>query len=195
MSVNDFQAELKQLLAVYFPVDQIITEWRTKMNKRLYSPRVDVAVGPFAIEDGLRYTQEHQHLFDQHLPLFQRLVERHLINLDIITDETNNDQRQNLMADKMQQIQWTNLNGRCFMAIEIENKISRKHLMGGAVNASVLGKVGIAVGFTKEKHKAFLNLYRYFQFLREVEKPTFNTSNLLIISSAQLLDILGGQNE
>ena len=195
MSVSEFQNELKQLLTTYFPIEQITTEWRTKMNKGIYSPRVDLAVGPFAIEDGLRYTHEHQEIFEQNIPLFQRLTEQHLINLDIITVDTNNDQKQNLITRKMQQIQWTNLNGRCFIAIEIENEISRKHLMGGAVNASVLGKIGIAVGFTEEKHNAFLNLYRYFQFLGAVEKPTFNTSNLLVISSDQLVEILTHENE
>ena len=65
--------------------------------------------------------------------------------------------------------------------------------MGGAVNAAVLGQVSIAVGYSNLMHKAFLNLYRYFEFLRAVDKPTFNTSNLLIISSEQLIAILNDE--
>ncbi|OJW31544.1 MAG: hypothetical protein BGO54_13865 [Sphingobacteriales bacterium 46-32] len=190
MAVKEYQQELKELLKNHFSNEDVKTEWRTKMKKGLYSPRVDVAIGPFAVDEGVRYTLEHSDMFNRHLSLFHRLVEQHLINLNIITEDTSNEQKQFLMEKKMQEIQWTNLNGRCFLAIEVENKISRKHLMGGAVNAAVLGKIGIAVGFTKDKHKAFLNLYRYFQFLKDVEKPTFKTDNLLIISASQLVDIL-----
>ena len=190
MTVKDYQDEIETLLGLRFEHQDIKTEWRTKMNKGLYSPRVDVAVGPFAIEDGVIRTAEHQELFGKHENLFARLAEQHLKNIDRLTDDTNDDERTRLIRQKLQHLQYTNLNGRCFLSIEIENKTSRKHLMGGAVNAAVLGKVGIAVGYNNRMHKAFLNLYRYFEFLRDVEKPTFNTSNLLIISSEQLTDVL-----
>lgn len=62
--------------------------------------------------------------------------------------------------------------------------------MGGGVNAIALGRVGIAVGYTNEMHRAFMNLCRYFEFLREVGKPTINNRNLLIISREQLVEIL-----
>ncbi len=62
--------------------------------------------------------------------------------------------------------------------------------MGGAINASVLGRIGIAIGYTEEKHRAFKNLYRYFGFLQSVQKPTFRTNNLLVISKDQMIQVL-----
>lgn len=186
--VNIYQERLQNLLADHFESD-IETEWRTKMGKKIYSPCVDVAVGPFAIEDGVTYTNEHDEIFEQNIELFRRLTIHHLINTDSIKS-ADAENAQQLIGEKLNNLQATNRNGRCMLAIEVENKSSRKHLMGGAVNASVLSRVGIAVGFDDEKHRAFLNLYRYFEFLRRVEKPTFNTNNLLIISKEQLEDIL-----
>ena len=59
--------------------------------------------------------------------------------------------------------------------------------MGDAVNAAALGKVGIAVGWTPETFRAFLNLKRYFEYLGSVGKNTFNLGNLLIVDKDQLL--------
>jgi len=190
MSVKDYQANLETLLGQHFNEHDISIEWQSKMNKGIYSPRVDVAVGPFAIEDGVQLTARHEELFEESLALLSRLAEQHLINLDLINNQTTDIQRWHLIQDKLHHLRAKNMNGRCFLAIEVENKSSRKHLMGGAVNAAVLGKVGVAIGYTKIMHKSFLNLYRYFQFLRQVDKPTFNTSNLLIISKNQFEDIL-----
>lgn len=189
MPVTEYQNQLRDLFHSVLNQDAII-EWRTAMNAGLYSPIVDVSVGPYAIEDGIRLTEEHLILFNHHTDFFESLAERHLINIGVITNDITNEQRQLFIQEKMLRLRNTNWNGRCFIAIEIENSVSRKHLMGGAINCSALGKIGIAVGYNDEKHRAFLNLYRYFRFLQDVEKPTFNTSNLLIISRDQLLEIL-----
>lgn len=174
---------------------EAVTEWHSEMGKEMYAPRVDVAVGPFAIVAGVHMDQEHSHLLDQHEGFFRQLVVFHLENLHSITPDTPDDEREWLINEKMNALFTTNRNARCFVAIEIENKVSRKHLMGGAVNCSVLAKVGIAVGFDEEKHQCFLNLHRYFDFLRQVEKPTFNTANLLIIAKNQLIEVLTAETE
>jgi hypothetical protein len=79
-----------------------------------------------------------------------------------------------------------NHNARCFLGIEIENAVSRKHLMGGAINASALGRLGIAVGWTDARVKSFGRLWKYLDFLSRVGKNSFDTSNLLIVSDVQL---------
>ncbi|ETZ20139.1 hypothetical protein [Pedobacter sp. V48] len=189
MTVSEYQLLLQSEFEHRFELETK-NEWSSKMKHGLYAPRLDIALGPFAIEDGNQKTEEHLDLFNGHKSFFEQLTEIHLENLQIITSQTLPEYRNDLVSRKLHDLEHTNYNGRCFIAIEIENNVSRKHLMGGAINASTLGKVGIAIGFNETKHRAFLNLYRYFEFLYDVGKPTFNTSNLLIISKDQLLDCL-----
>ncbi|TKC04346.1 hypothetical protein [Pedobacter frigoris] len=189
MSVGNYQAILKNSLEDRLGF-QTIVEWRSQMGNGLYAPRVDVAIGPFAIEDGIHMTAEHNDVFNNQIQFFRMLCKIHLENLGLINEATDGNQIIALINQKVEVLYYTNYNARCFMAIEVENNVSRKHLMGGAINASVLGRIGIAVGYNDEKHRAFLNLYRYFEFLRNVDKPTFNTSNLLIISKDQLLNTI-----
>ena len=194
MSVEAYQAKVKALLEENLGLETLI-EWRSRMDVGLYAPRVDIAVGPFAYENGIHLTAEHNELFNNWHPFFIMLCHIHLENLELIDNNTPEDRKRAMVMKKMDTIYQTNYNARCFIAIEVENNVSRKHLMGGAINASVLSRIGIAVGYTEEKHRAFLKLYRYFEFLRNVDKPTFNTSNLLIISKDQLTNaILNFQN-
>jgi len=189
MTVSEYQLLLHSEFEERFGLETK-TEWRSKMKRGLYAPRLDLALGPFAIEDGSQKTDEHLDLFHIYKDFFEQLTRIHLENLQIITGQTTPENQNELIARKMNSLEFTNYNARCFIAIEIENNVSRKHLMGGAINAATLGKVGIAVGFNDTKHRAFLNLYRYFEFLHDVGKPTFNTNNLLIISKDQLLTTL-----
>lgn len=78
-----------------------------------------------------------------------------------------------------------NHNARCFLAIEIENKVSRKHLMGGIMNAVALGHLGLAVGWTADKVRAMFRARAYLHFLEAVDKPTLLVRNLLILSREQ----------
>ena len=63
-------------------------------------------------------------------------------------------------------------------------------MIGGAVNASVLGRIGILVAWSPDKLRAAIKLRRYLEFLARVGKNTFDTTNLLILSKEQLLDVL-----
>jgi len=83
-----------------------------------------------------------------------------------------------------------NQNARCFMAFEIENEVSRKHLMGGAINAAALGRVGLAIAWNPEKLRAFVRMRSYLLFLSAVGKNTFDPSNLLILSKDQVMDVI-----
>jgi hypothetical protein len=76
------------------------------------------------------------------------------------------------------------------MAIEIENQVSRKHLLGGAVNASVLSRIGILVPWTKEKSRATIKLLQYWDFLKYVGKNTFSADNVLILTPDQLKEAI-----
>ncbi|MNJ95312.1 hypothetical protein D3C87_130220 [compost metagenome] len=189
MTVNEYQYAVQDLIVNKLNLEATC-EWNSKMNANIYAPRLDIAIGPFSILDGTSLQQEYDHIYDTHYPFIYQLVKIHLLNIQQISADSNNDEVNARINEKIGHMKYFNFNSRCFIAVEIENEVSRKHLMGGALNASVLGRVAIASGFTAEKHRAFLNLYRYFEYLQNVEKPTFRTENLLIISAEQLLNVL-----
>jgi hypothetical protein len=145
---------------------------------RVYSPCLDVGVGPFAV--GVeRYGDVYDEMVMRHRDWLNEL---YLISKQNFSEfgETDGD----VSFDRTFSF---NHNARCFLAIEVENKTSRKHLMGGAINASALGRVGIAVGWTNKQVGRFVRMRRYLRFLASVGKNTFNTTNLLVLSADQLM--------
>jgi hypothetical protein len=83
-----------------------------------------------------------------------------------------------------------NFNARCFLAIEVENQVSHKHLMGGAINAAALGRIGLAIAWSEDNLRKFVRMRNYMLFLSDVERNTFDTSNLLVLTAKQLLEII-----
>ena len=188
MSLTEYQQTLRGLLEEKLG-SPAVCEWRTQMEANTYSPRLDVAVGPFSIENGVQLIHQYDVLFEKNIVFVTKLIKCHLNNLSFINQDMPTEELEEQVHQKLNEIRYFNYNSRCFVAVEIENAVSRKHLMGGAINASVLGRIGIAVGYNNEVHKAFLNLYRYFTFLQSVDKPTFRTNNLLVLSAEQLTNI------
>ncbi|MDE1711995.1 hypothetical protein PWG14_04345 (plasmid) [Chromobacterium amazonense] len=142
----------------------------------LYSPRLDVAVGPFA-------TQEiHGHAYDElnrtHAGLLECFFQAHSENIRSL-GLSENDIPLELALQK-------NWNARCWLAIEIENRVSHKHLMGGAINAAALGRIGLAVAWNDENLNKFVRMRGYLRFLTCVGKNSFDSSNLFILSATQL---------
>lgn len=185
MPVAEYQENICRLLQQIYIPDIVKTEWRSKFAQTSYSPRIDIAVGPFSLIDGTNLENEYNDLFERSNDLLTSLVEFHLYNLGLLNDDDPDVIKGNLINQKMTQLLCTNRNSRCFLAVEIENKTSRKHLMGGAINCSVLGRIGVAIGYSPKMFKAFLNLYRYFEYLRNVNKNSFDTSNLVILNHNQ----------
>lgn len=177
-----YQQTGKELLERTMPPGvEVKTEWATMVGElRMYSPRLDIAVGPFATIR--RYIQEYDDLMERNRTFIEALIETHNSNLREFGLPTR--------FPDFEEIKHKNQNARCFLAIEIENRVSRKHLMGGAINAAALGRIGIVVAWTPDKLKAFLQLRRYLEFLDSVGKNTFDTTNLLIMDKDQLLRIL-----
>lgn len=175
-----YQDYLKSKMKILFPNVDIKTEWHAMRDERdlnIYSPRIDLAVGPFATHERLESAYNDMLSLD-----YTRIFVEQLINCN----------RDNLIRygdfvepSRYEEVIYQNLNSRCFMAIEIENKVSRKHLMGGAINASALGRIGVVIPWTDDKLKAFVRLVRYLHYLKEADKNTFNTTNLLIVTKEQ----------
>lgn len=176
MTIRAYQDEAAALLRGRLEVD-VLPEWAAMADERgLYSPRLDIAVGPFATNR--RYEDEYDRLQEQHRTLLEQLYSYHLANIG-----TDNQHPPASLDGALR----LNPNARCFLAVEIENRGSRKHLMGGAINASALGRLGIAIGWTREALQCFIRLNRYLAFLTSVGKNSFNTSNLLVLSPDQFL--------
>jgi len=119
-----------------------------------------------------------------------QLSRYHLINMAVIGDDFQEEEFNNHINGVMENLWHRNQNARCLIAIEIENEVSRKHLMGGAINAAALGRIGIAVAWTDGKLRAFTNMKRYLDYLASVHKNTFDTANLVILSTDQLIQAI-----
>ncbi|PKG24375.1 hypothetical protein [Niallia nealsonii] len=186
-----YQEYLKEKLKLLFPNTDVRTEWNAMRDERalnIYSPRVDVAVGPFATHQRHEFEYNEMFRIDSIRNFVERLITYNRDNLYLYGDFVEAATYDNAI--------YQNLNARCFMAIEIENEVSRKHLMGGAINASALGRLGVVIPWTDDKLKAFVRLVRYLHYLKEADKNTFNTTNLLIVTKEQihtaLADIIRG---
>lgn len=181
---NRYQKLLADNLRVVFPESEVKVEWTAMRSEEgLYSPRLDIAIGPFATEHR-RCTAEYDKLLGGHQALIRNLYNFHMQNLAIY----GNAECSTSFKDACEK----NRNARCFLAIEIENAVSRKHLMGGAINAAALGRIGIAVGWAQDKVQALVKLRNYLLFLASVGKNTFDPINLLILGRSQVMSAVIG---
>lgn len=158
-------------------------------RRRIYSPQVDIAVGPFAIEK--RYEDEYDRMVNSYHWLIDTWIDMFRQNW------------QHVIAGRYWRVSpdspsgyrdfiepGANRNARCFIAIEVENRNSRKHLLGSIINAGALGRVGILVAWQEEVLRAAIRMREYFDFLQEAEKRAFNMSDVIVLSSNQLADSL-----
>lgn len=179
--VKEYQNLIKELLSKIYPRVPVQTEWSAMSDengrrKDMYSPQLDIAVGPFAINE--RLERQYNDMMDSSRKFIEEIIRIYIQNIKSLTNSGAT-----LSFDNLK---YKNHNARCLLAIEIENKVSRKHLIGSAVNASALGRIGIVVAWTHDKLKAFVRLREYLQFLGSVGKNTFDTTNLLILDEDQL---------
>ena len=179
-------SELVQLLAAEFPGLPVKPEWRSEIGRGRYSPRVDIAVGPFAV-DGIRLGAEFSRLVTAHRPFLLALHSSHETN---VRELDGAEEVPGLSASSER-----NPNARCLLAVEIERSGSRKHMLGGAVNAAALGRLGVMVACSAKRLRALLTIRRYLLFLLSVGKSSFETANLLIVTDDQFCSALGrGRN-
>lgn len=189
-----YQNQIQNRLRLIYPNNPIETpirtEWTTITNiPGLYSPRLDIAVGPFSTVRGQNQIDVYNNLMDNSRQFIERLIHYHTLNITnyrIDDDQLN----QALILPNFDLLNDFNQNARCFIAIEIENSVSRKHLLGGALNAAALGRIGIVIGWTEEKLRALIKLQSYWDFLRSVDKPTFYALNLILLSPNQLIQAI-----
>jgi len=165
--------EMISLLRQLFGSENVVPEWDVAKNSRdaysreLYSPRVDVAVGPFNIDANIDYNNNRiQETYEKYKRFFQLIRSN--------SDRPNTD----LVP---------NQNPRCFLVIEVESKNSRKHRLGSMVNASALGKIGVIVALNEKVFNSLVKIRKYLEYLERVQKPGRAPANILVITMEDFL--------
>ena len=142
-------------------------------NTNLYVPRIDFAVKPFNTDRNRELNIENiRTSYDTRNRLINMLVQKDTSNAHAFDSNQN-------------------MNPRCFLAIEIENKTSRKHRLGSIINASALAKVGIILGEKEEVKTSLINLRNYLGKLNEYQKNNVAVHNTVILTKDEFLEILG----
>jgi len=166
----------KVVLALRYMGEEAYEEWNVAkhsqddLTRARYCPRLDVAVGPFNID------REVDH------------------NIQRINSAYN--KHKGFLGDLESKAAYcgkgfgTNANPRCFMAIEIENKNTRKHRLGSILNASALGKVGIVVGWDEKVTESLVKIQDYMDFLWKHHKMAGHFQNAMIIERSVFLEDL-----
>lgn len=185
--VKQYQATIVGLLRQIYPGVEVKKEWSSAFGAHTYCPRVDIAVGPFSVTHGEQFTEAHDELMSQSGDFILGMIQHHLCNVRLAYDRASPRRQEEPGHRVFERLVEKNRNARCLMVIEIENRTTRKHLMGGAINAAALGRIGVAVAWNPAKLRAFAKLKRYLDYLASVRKNTFDTSNLLILDRDQFL--------
>ncbi len=164
--------ELKRI----FGHDNVIREWSVAKNSQdaftrdFYCPRVDYAVGPFnidaMIDDNNRRIND---TYQDHRELLRRLEHA---------------------SNRVNEIEMTNPNPRCFLAIELENMRDPKHELGSLINASAIGKIGIVITENDVAFNSFVRIKKYLDYLLDVKKTRFAPKNILILRKQDFIDVL-----
>lgn len=194
--IDLFQQEIANKLTVLLVQQGYESEVRVPWSafggqgRRIYSPKVDIAVGPFAIER--RYEDEYDRMVNSYHRLIDTWIDMFRQNWQSVIGGRYWRIPPHSPSEHRDFIEHSaNRNSRCFIAIEVENKNSRKHLMGSIINAGALGRVGILVAWQEEVLRAAIRMREYFDFLQEAEKRTFNMSDVIVLSRNQLAASLG----
>lgn len=178
MTTKEYQNKIYKILQSIFDEDLVRKEWDSlqydghgSYNKRItYSPRLDIAVGPF----------------------------NGLADLDLGIDKTepmkNHPLTKKLYSEAISR--WSTLDeawkptSRCYLAIEIENSGSSKHIMGDIINVCASGSIGLLVVNNRNYEKAN-RIYKYLSRLIDFERLDMNEfKNLIIFKDSEFLKIV-----
>jgi hypothetical protein len=158
--------------------DDAQSEWDVAKDARdeydrhlIYAPRVDFAIGPFNTEmvNDEQKVAEIVRTAEQHTSL--------LLRLKVSSDSANRPLERNH-------------NPRCFMAIEIERTTSRKHKLGGILNASAIGLVGIVLAPDDKVYRSLVRIRNYLDYIKRVGKTRQAPDNILIIKRRDFLRVM-----
>ena len=177
LNEHAYQQRVKESLDRLY--EEVTVQWRPFRGEgpAMYAPIVDIAVGPFAIQE--QFIERYDELMEASRPFVDQLIEKHNVNCEAHEEHVD-----------FEQIKHFNQNARCLLCIEIEESGSRKHCLGNLVNASALGRVGLLVARNNEILRIFVRQRQYLHFLADVGKNTFNTQNVLVLTEGQFNECL-----
>ncbi len=184
LTVKEYQNLIKDKLmnSLGLPAQ---TEWRAMQKQpSLYSPRVDVAAGPFIYDESCK-TEEHDSLVVRWEKPIEAMLTFHKQNVEKLKWE--------ICRTTFEHLCNKNKVARCFIAVEIENGKDPKHLIGDIFNAIALGRLGVVIPWSIESLESFGRIRKYFWFLSHA--TNFDATNLLILDKKQFVDILNSINE
>jgi hypothetical protein len=153
--------------------EEVCEEWNVAkhsqddLTRAQYCPRLDIAVGPFNIDRKV----------DHNIQAINSAYNEHKGFLDDLKSK----------AAYCGKGFGANANPRCFMAVEIENRTTRKHRLGSILNASALGKVGIVVGWDEKVTESLVRIQGYMDFLWRHQKIAVQLQNAMIIDRSRFL--------
>ena len=171
--VQEYQVKVCGYLCNIFGQDNVRREWdvatdsQDAYTRKLYCPRLDIAVGPFNIDGNVDENND-------------RIKEAVDSNKDFIDNVLRLSGLSPGDVDSF--LRQENKNPRCFLAIEIEKSGSRKHMVGNIVNASILGAFGIIIPFDDKALSAYRKIDAYLDFAAKVGKTKEIFKNVLIIN-------------
>lgn len=186
MTACEYQVSLLPRCRRKFRRLEVTSEWPAFSGiMHQYSPRVDIAIGPYNIGPGPNLMTAYDRLLRtlQIRNFVTAAFEIHQENLNVHTYGE-------IQHPTIDQLLRLNRNSRCLFAIEIENTNSKKHMMGSIINAASLGRIGIGVAYCDAALRTFLRILNYLAFLKSVGKNTYNTNNFLVLSSTQFSRLL-----
>lgn len=181
--VKDYQELVYNSLRTIFGENNVNKEWdvakdgRDDFTRELYCPRLDIAVGPFNVDRNVTYNNmEIERTVCAHRNFISRMLrysERWAGNIDEFLRNRNE-------------------NPRCFLAIEIENSGSSKHMLGNIANVSIIGSIGVIIPFNDRKLSLCKRIKKYVAFATDVGKIETIFKNVLIINKENFLQVLYG---
>ncbi len=177
-NVRSYQSHLAETLKVVLNGCEVKKEWdvaknsQDALNRQIYCPRLDLAVGPFNTDGNVAVNNERiEEAYNRHHAFVSRLNQAA--------------QTSGFRAN-------SNPNPRCFLAIEIENSGSRKHRLGSIMNTAALGKVGIVIGWNADVTKSLPRIHGYLGYLSEHNKLREKIRNLIIVDRSAFSGVLTG---
>lgn len=200
--VKEYENDIGDLLDVFFVDMDNATirirkslKYKSERGYRSYSPIIDVSVGPFSEERGVKLWPDYnnlvhfsRHLVDVMLEQFWRNYQDFGKGFFEIEERTlPTSYRDFLGRPRSKNVNW---NARCFMAIEVENKRNPKHLFGDMTNVSVSGRIGVVIGYNNDAYKTFLRQLEYLAYTLEVKKVKFNSRNIIVLKPDQFETLL-----
>ncbi len=152
-------------------------EKHMKIESNLYSPRCDIAVGPFAFT--CQYQEKYNTL------LHNQEIKSFLRTLLQGSENTGSRDVEDFILNCGEQ----NRNPRAFMVIEVEGSSCRngKLILGSMVNASIMGQVGIIVPYLENTTQ---RVQAYIKEMGDRQKTPRIFENLIVIKKEKLDKII-----